>query len=137
MAKVITYQFQNFTITVTAAIKLKRHRPIFQNLVFCFICRIITLNMEIFTFWFNRSSHLNAWVGSNSVFQWPIFYGVDLIIITLTRQVLINFFQMDNFSAIKFLHESVMRKNKSFFVISRLPKFEKKINLGCFTGTVL
>ena len=67
------------------------------------------------------------------ILQLPIPYCVSIIMVTLTRHVFINIFQMEHIYAVKFAMG--YEKNMSFFVIPKSPKVFKKvekIGLGFF-----
>ena len=67
------------------------------------------------------------------ILQLPVSYGVGSVMITITRHVFINIFQMEYFSAVK--HAMDYEKNMSFLVIAKSLKSLKKvekIGLGFF-----
>ena len=78
------------------------------------------------------SSHLDA--RSRFVYcSCQYFYCVSLIMVTITRHIFINIFQMEHFSAVKFAMG--YEKNMSYHVISKSPKVWKsveKIGMGSF-----
>ena len=66
-----------------------------------------------------------------------VLYCVSLIMVTITRHVFINIFQMEHFSAVKFTMG--YEKNMSFLVIPKSPKVSKKvekIGLGSFNTKI-
>ena len=89
-----------------------------------------------FKFQLKRSSRLD--IRSNFfILQLPISYCVSLIMVTITRQVFTNIFQMEHFSAVKFAMD--YEKNMSSLVIPKISKSLKKkvekIGLGSFNMT--
>ena len=68
------------------------------------------------------------------ILQLPISYCVSLVMVTITRHIFINIFQMEHFFNSEICH-GVTRKKMSFLVISKSPKVWKKvekIRLGSF-----
>ena len=67
------------------------------------------------------------------ILQWPISYCVILIMVTIMRQVFINIFQMEHYSAVRF--DMGSEKNMTSLVIPKSPNVWKnveKIGLGSF-----
>ena len=57
------------------------------------------------------------------ILQLPISYCVSLIMVTITRHIFINIFQMEHFSVVKFAMG--YEKNMSSLVIPKSPKVWK------------
>ena len=103
-------------------VHLKMHGPIFQNLVFCFIWRIISQRCK-----FQISVETAKLFGCTKQFctlQLHISYCVSLIMVTITRHIFINIFHIEHFSAVKFAMG--YEKNMSILVIAKPPKARKK-----------
>ena len=106
----------------------------FQNLVFCFIWRIITPKMYI-SLKFQLKQSQAVWV-YEAILYIAVAYnwaGLSVIMVTITRHVFINTFQTERFSAVKLV--LCYEKNMSSFVIPKSPKVWQKcekIGLGFF-----
>ena len=92
-----------------------------------------------FSLWFHLKNHhskdinLKLWLETVKLFgctkqiwilQLPISYCISSLMVTITRHIFINIFQMEHFSAVKFAMG--YEKNMSFLVIPISPKVWKK-----------
>ena len=110
----------SYTICIAWKHLSKVHCPIFQNLVFCFIWRIITPRLKIQNLSLNDQA---VWM-----YEAILWFAVAYILLckfncTITRHVFINIFPTEHISAVKF--GTGYKKNMSFLVIPKSPKVWK------------